>query len=291
MKTFNLLWKENINWYSPYIQRGYPSNCEIKEGYSFEIKSINRERGDCFTIKWFTESEDKIIKDKNLELFQRAENLRKDASELTLLNYSIFWDLVWEKSQILNLYRKYSPFVKIKENCSSDKKYCLKWNIEKYPQLKDVSIYNMHNDNLCMQNYKYLDSSSYPAPLREKTLKESFSYPDLKRCEPWQEPWFYYENCCPAPEYNFLMFKRAIEARNEKLWIINTAHEEYKIVPKWDFKMNLNQSMYENIYRDFKIIPKGQQIPEAQSFSIALILFLIIFTLKYFYKKLSFRKT
>ena len=86
------------------------------------------------------------------------------------------------------------------------------------------------------------------------------------------------------------MFKRAIEARNEKLWIINTAHKEYKIVPKWDFKMSLNQNMYENIYRDFKIIPKGQQIPEAQSFSIALILFLIIFTLKYFYKKLSFRK-
>ena len=49
--------------------------------------------------------------------------------------------------------------------------------------------------------------------------------------------------------------------------------------------------MYENIYRDFKIIPKGQKIPEEQIFSIALILFLIIFTLKYFYKKLSFRKT
>ena len=122
MKEFNLLWEENINWYSPYIQRSYPSSCETKEGYSFEIKSINRERWDCFTIKWLTESEDNIIKDKNLELFQRAENLRKDVSELTLLNYSIFWDLVWEKSQILNLYRKYSPFVKIKENCSSDKK-------------------------------------------------------------------------------------------------------------------------------------------------------------------------
>lgn len=35
-----------------------------------------------------------------------------------------------------------------------------------------------------------------------------YEKPKLKKCVTWQEPWLYYENCCPEDEYYLLIFLR-----------------------------------------------------------------------------------
>lgn len=67
---------------------------------------------------------------------------------------------------------------------------------------------------------------------------QQYKKPRLEKCKAWQEPWLYYENCCPAEEYDlFMLLKQKVKNKElitvkdlkEFLRVENKKFEETKI--------------------------------------------------------------
>lgn len=143
------------------------------------------------------------------------------------------------------LLQKYYPFLSITE----EKGLCVSnWSLKYEKILERFYVWDLLKENLCYQkskptvlkspivtancqdsemiNFLLNDSNFYfshtktdwynCAHIFKRKIKEEKPYvpPKLKKCELWEKPWDYYENCCPVEEYNMLIFKKKIEKTN-----------------------------------------------------------------------------
>jgi len=61
--------------------------------------------------------------------------------------------------------------------------------------------------------------------------KKKFQVPKLKRCEKDQKPGLYYENCCPAEEYDlFMLLKQKV--KNKELITVKDLKEFLRVENK-----------------------------------------------------------
>ena len=118
-----------------------------------------------------------------------------------------------------------------------------------YWEKGDFNWYIKINDNLCFVK-------------RENKFKK----PELKRCEWPQDPWIYYENCCPFQEYDLLMLIRSKIKSKE----IKTKEDMIKFV-------RIENQKYEQIHNTTQDDDSRMIDFEWISFISVVLLFLIIF--------------
>lgn len=100
--------------------------------------------------------------------------------------YVLWQNYKWKDYNIWNMcYQNYKPEKKeIKEydlvKCSE---------VDTYKEKANFDLFIDLNTETCLVKYKV----------------PKYKKPELKRCETWQKPWIYYENCCPAEEYDLFM--------------------------------------------------------------------------------------
>ena len=60
---------------------------------------------------------------------------------------------------------------------------------------------------------------------------QQYKKPRLEKCKAWQEPWLYYENCCPAEEYDlFMLLKQKV--KNKELITVKDLKEFLRVENK-----------------------------------------------------------